>query len=107
MNQGPIVFLGIFFAVLVSWFGLIVQPQMQIGGALQGTNVLDKTSARRTPPPATTWIAPPWPSSAWLTRIGVPPTPTFPVSAWRVIAPPRFDERVLKLLVSTRKCPSM
>jgi cbb3-type cytochrome oxidase cytochrome c subunit len=44
MNQGPIVFLGIFFAALVSWFGLILQPQMQIGRAIQGTNVLDKTS---------------------------------------------------------------
>jgi cbb3-type cytochrome oxidase cytochrome c subunit len=33
MNQGPIIFLGVFFALVVSWFGLIVQPQLQIGSA--------------------------------------------------------------------------
>jgi cbb3-type cytochrome oxidase cytochrome c subunit len=33
MNQGPIIFLGVFFALVCSWFGLIVQPQLQIGAA--------------------------------------------------------------------------
>jgi cbb3-type cytochrome oxidase cytochrome c subunit len=33
MNQGPVIFLGIFFALVISWFGFIVQPQLQLGQA--------------------------------------------------------------------------
>ena len=33
MNQGPVIFLGVFFALVLSWFGLILQPQLQLGGA--------------------------------------------------------------------------
>jgi cbb3-type cytochrome oxidase cytochrome c subunit len=41
MNQGPFIFLGLFFALAVSWFGLIVQPQLQIGRAQLTTNIVD------------------------------------------------------------------
>lgn len=41
MNQGPIIFLGVFFALVGSWFGLIVQPQLQIGRAQLTTNIVD------------------------------------------------------------------
>jgi cbb3-type cytochrome oxidase cytochrome c subunit len=33
MNQGPVIFLGVFFALVLSWFGLILQPQLQLGAA--------------------------------------------------------------------------
>jgi cbb3-type cytochrome oxidase cytochrome c subunit len=33
MNQGPVIFLGVFFALVLSWFGLILQPQLQLGQA--------------------------------------------------------------------------
>jgi cbb3-type cytochrome oxidase cytochrome c subunit len=42
MNQGPLIFLGVFGALAFSWFGLIVQPQLQIGRALPETNVFDR-----------------------------------------------------------------
>jgi cbb3-type cytochrome oxidase cytochrome c subunit len=41
MNQGPLIFLGAFAALALSWFGLIVQPQMQLGRATPGTNVIN------------------------------------------------------------------
>jgi cbb3-type cytochrome oxidase cytochrome c subunit len=41
MNQGPLIFLGVFFALAASWFGLIVQPQLQIGRAQLTTNIVD------------------------------------------------------------------
>jgi cbb3-type cytochrome oxidase cytochrome c subunit len=41
VNQGPFIFLGVFFALVASWFGLIVQPQLQIGRAQLTTNMLD------------------------------------------------------------------
>lgn len=31
MNHGPLVFLGVFFAVVASWFGLVVGPDLQLG----------------------------------------------------------------------------
>lgn len=31
MNHGPLIFLGIFFAVAASWFGLVVGPHFQFG----------------------------------------------------------------------------
>jgi cbb3-type cytochrome oxidase cytochrome c subunit len=43
MNHGPFIFLGVFFALVVSWFGLIVQPQLQIGRAQLSTNIVDTT----------------------------------------------------------------
>lgn len=32
MNRGPLLFLGTFLALSISWFGMILVPQMQIGG---------------------------------------------------------------------------
>ncbi len=43
MNHGPFIFLGVFFALVASWFGLIVQPELQIGRAQLTTNILDTT----------------------------------------------------------------
>lgn len=31
MNQGPLVFLGVFVTMVTSWFGMIFMPQLQIG----------------------------------------------------------------------------
>jgi cytochrome c oxidase cbb3-type subunit II len=31
MNRGPFLFLGAFFALAVSWFGMVLVPQLQIG----------------------------------------------------------------------------
>lgn len=45
MNHGPWIFLGVFAALATSWFGMIVQPQLQLGRAVPGTNVVD-TAAR-------------------------------------------------------------
>jgi cbb3-type cytochrome oxidase cytochrome c subunit len=39
MNYGPLLFLGAFFALAGSWFGLVLTPQMQLG-QLQQTNTL-------------------------------------------------------------------
>jgi len=32
MNRGPLIFLGVFFALAASWFGLVLVPQLEIGG---------------------------------------------------------------------------
>lgn len=32
MNYGPLLFLGIFFSLALSWFGLVAVPQLQYGG---------------------------------------------------------------------------
>lgn len=32
MNRGPLIFLGVFFALAASWFGLVLMPQLEIGG---------------------------------------------------------------------------
>lgn len=45
MNQGPILFLGMFAALALSWFGMIVQPQLQLGRATPGTNTLTRVDA--------------------------------------------------------------
>ena len=45
MNQGPAIFLGVFAALSVSWYGMIVQPQLQLGRATPGTNVLNKAAS--------------------------------------------------------------
>jgi hypothetical protein len=41
MNHGPLIFLGLLAAMATSWFGMIVQPQLQIGRATPSTNILD------------------------------------------------------------------
>jgi cbb3-type cytochrome oxidase cytochrome c subunit len=41
MNHGPLIFLGVFAALAMSWFGMIVQPQLQLGRATPGTNIVD------------------------------------------------------------------
>jgi cbb3-type cytochrome oxidase cytochrome c subunit len=41
MNHGPFIFLGVFFALVASWFGMIVQPQLQVGRAQLTTNIFD------------------------------------------------------------------
>jgi len=41
MNHGPLIFLGVFFALALSWFGLVLEPQLQLGDAQQGTNVVN------------------------------------------------------------------
>src|SRR5207244_12370988 len=43
MNQGPLIFLGVFFALALSWFGLVFEPQLQLGTAQQATNVVNPT----------------------------------------------------------------
>src|SRR5450631_4032164 len=35
MNSGPLVFLGSFFALALSWLGFVLAPQLQIGGQQQ------------------------------------------------------------------------
>jgi len=41
MNRGPVIFLGAFSAMALSWVGLIVQPQLQLGLAPQTTNTVN------------------------------------------------------------------
>ena len=38
MNHGPLIFLGVFLAMALSWHGMVVVPQVQLG-RLQQTNV--------------------------------------------------------------------
>jgi cytochrome c oxidase cbb3-type subunit II len=39
MNSGPTLFLGLFLAMALSWLAFIFEPQVQIGGLQQGTNI--------------------------------------------------------------------
>ena len=41
MNHGPLIFLGVFAALALSWFGLIFEPQLQLGAAQQATNLVN------------------------------------------------------------------
>jgi len=41
MNHGPLIFLGVFFALALSWFGLVFEPQLQLGNAQPETNVVN------------------------------------------------------------------
>ena len=43
MNHGPLIFLGVFFALAMSWFGLVFEPQLQLGNAQPATNVVNST----------------------------------------------------------------
>ena len=52
MNHGPIVFLGVFFALATSWFGFVLMPQLQIGGQTpEPVDALVKMETR------TNWLA--------------------------------------------------
>jgi cbb3-type cytochrome oxidase cytochrome c subunit len=42
MKFGPLVFLAAFFALSVSWCGLVLAPQIQLGSAVQATNSVAK-----------------------------------------------------------------
>ena len=44
MNHGPLVFLGVLAALATAWFGMIVQPQLQLGRAVPGTNMVETTA---------------------------------------------------------------
>ena len=39
MNQGPLIFLGVFFALAASWFGMVLTPSIQLGHMMQ-TNTI-------------------------------------------------------------------
>jgi cbb3-type cytochrome oxidase cytochrome c subunit len=41
MNHGPLIFLGVFFALALSWFGLVFEPQLQLGNSQPGTNMVN------------------------------------------------------------------
>ena len=41
MNHGPLIFLGVFFALALSLFGLVFEPQLQLGNAQPATNVVN------------------------------------------------------------------
>ena len=41
MNHGPLIFLGVFFALAISWFGLVFEPQLQLGNAQPTTNIVN------------------------------------------------------------------
>jgi len=41
MNHGPLIFLGVFFALTLSWFGLVFEPQLQLGNAQPTTNIVN------------------------------------------------------------------
>ena len=41
MNHGPLIFVGVFFALALSWFGMVFEPQLQLGNAQQATNVVN------------------------------------------------------------------
>src|SRR5205809_6295432 len=47
MNRGPLIFLGVFFALATSWFGLVLMPQLEIGGQQPDkTDLLAKLESR-------------------------------------------------------------
>jgi cytochrome c oxidase cbb3-type subunit 2 len=41
VNHGPLIFLGVFFSLALSWFGLVFEPQLQLGNAQQATNMVN------------------------------------------------------------------
>jgi cbb3-type cytochrome oxidase cytochrome c subunit len=43
MNYGALIFLAAFFCLSASWFGFVLTPQIQLGGATQATNVVNTT----------------------------------------------------------------
>lgn len=51
MNHGPLIFLGAFFALVTSWFGMIFSPQLQLGGARLETNLVNPAELYPQPRP--------------------------------------------------------
>jgi cbb3-type cytochrome oxidase cytochrome c subunit len=49
MNQAPVIFLGVFFALVISWFGLIVQPQIQLGQATPSVDLYNPDASHPVP----------------------------------------------------------
>lgn len=43
MKYGPLVFLAAFFALSLSWYGFVLTPQVQLGRAVEATNLVVKT----------------------------------------------------------------
>lgn len=41
MNRGAVVFFAVFLALGISWFGFVLVPQVQVGRAGQGTNMVN------------------------------------------------------------------
>ena len=41
MNYGPLLFLGVFFTMVTSWFGVVLVPHLQLGRAPQSANALE------------------------------------------------------------------
>jgi cbb3-type cytochrome oxidase cytochrome c subunit len=39
VNQGPLIFLGVFFALAASWFGMVLTPSIQLGHMMQTNTV--------------------------------------------------------------------
>ena len=54
MNRGPLLFLGVFFALAGSWYGMVLKPQMQIGG-LQQTNTVATAETYPAARPGLAW----------------------------------------------------
>ena len=44
MNYGPLIFLSAFFALVGSWFGFVLGPQLQVGRLDQTTNIVSKAT---------------------------------------------------------------
>lgn len=49
MNRGSVIFAGVFFALLLSWFGLVVQPQRQLGNAQPSPHLYDPDETHPSP----------------------------------------------------------
>ena len=41
MNHGPVIFLGVFFALAISWFGIVFEPHLQLGNLQPATNLVN------------------------------------------------------------------
>jgi cbb3-type cytochrome oxidase cytochrome c subunit len=49
MNQGPVIFVGVFFALVLSWFGFILQPQLQLGSATPSVDLYNPDALHPVP----------------------------------------------------------
>jgi cytochrome c oxidase cbb3-type subunit II len=49
MNQGPVIFLGVFLALVLSWFGFILQPQLQLGSATPSVDLYNPDALHPVP----------------------------------------------------------
>jgi cytochrome c oxidase cbb3-type subunit II len=50
MNSGPLLFLGLFAAMVCSWLGFVMEPQMQIGNLPQTNTVVVGDASQQTYP---------------------------------------------------------